>query len=170
MSDFFEPPPPPEPRDRPTALPPWWAAPRNALPGVVALDLLLVRNSRAAVAVTRLAAYASGFEFELRVVTAGDDDELDPMLFGPHMHLLRGAGVPVIDHLHLGVRFADGSKATNTQPRPGPVDEAPDPPIFVTGSGGGGNGGWEQDCWVWPLPPPGPLKFVRERQAASTSS
>ncbi len=33
---------------------------------------------------------------------------------------------------------------------------------MMPGGGRGGERRWEQDFWVWPLPPPGPLAFVCE--------
>jgi hypothetical protein len=118
--DFFEPPPPPppEPEPDPPPTPPWVSAPRGMLPGVVALDLVVARTDRVAVCVTRLAAYPTGFEFELRTVSApGQRDlELDPLLFGPHRHRARRAGADqslLDDVLRFGVQFSDGGKATN---------------------------------------------------------
>ena len=59
-----------------------------------------------------------GFEFDLAVVVArseGEDELLDPMLFGPGPHRLRRGGGEVPDAmLRIGVQFADGRKATNT--------------------------------------------------------
>jgi hypothetical protein len=87
MSDFFSPPPPP-PQEEPQRYrtPEWMSAPNGTLPGVVALELVLARNDRVAVCVTRLAAYPTGFEFELVTMTRGDadDEDLNPFLFGPH--------------------------------------------------------------------------------------
>lgn len=171
MSDFFEqPPPPPIPEPEPEPEPAWLAAPRHTLPGVVALEMILARSERAAVAITRLGAYPTGFELDLLVLVnrRGEERELDPMLFGHHLrHRRRGrdAGVPVDDQLRFGVQFADGSKATNLDPWDFARDE-PAPPVLRTGGGGGGGDHWRQDIWIWPLPPPGQLSFVCEWPAA----
>ena len=47
-------------------------APRGTLPGIVALKRVLARTDKVAVCVTRLAAYPTGFEFD--VVTMSADD------------------------------------------------------------------------------------------------
>ena len=167
--DFFEPPPPPprEPEPEPARLPPWVGAPRGMLPGVVALELVVARTDRVAVCVTRLGAYPTGFEFDLRTVsTPGKPDlELDPLLFGPHRHRARRAGADqsLLDEmLRFGVQFADGGKATNTGGTFHHQDDPPPGPVMSSGGGGGGGGDWHQENWVWPLPPPGPLLFVCE--------
>ena len=66
VSEFFEPPPPPprsEPRER--RLPPWIGPPIGTVPGVVALELPLVRTDRFAIFITRLDAYPEGFGFDV---------------------------------------------------------------------------------------------------------
>jgi len=170
VSDFFQPPPPAEPEPEPPPTPPWFAAPRGMLPGVVALELVLARSDEVAVCVSRLAAYPTGFEFEIRTlaVPGRQDLELDPMLFGPHRHRAHGVGdaegLPD-EMLRFGVQFADGSKATNTAGFH--HDEEPPPgPVMHGGGGSGGGGDWRQSEWVWPLPPPGPIAFVCEWPAA----
>lgn len=169
MSDFFEPPPAPGPAPEREPQPAWWSAPSGALPGVIALDLLLARTDRAAIAVTRLGAYPSGFEFDLTVLMADDEDDLDPDMFGHHLRRRRGRG-PVpdgesLDRLRFGIQFADGAKATNLEPFEFPREQ-PARPSLRPGGGGGGDGEWRQRIWIWPLPPPGPLSFVCEWPAA----
>lgn len=166
--DFFEPPPPPEPEPEPEprVLPPWVGAPRGVLPGVIALELVIARNDRVAVCITRLGAYPTGFGFELHAMARPDLDELDidPLLFGPHRHRRRRPGseqgLPD-DMLRFGVQFSDGRKATNTGGLHH-LDEPPTAPVMHEGGGSGGGGDWRQDYWVWPLPPQGPLLFVCE--------
>jgi len=170
MSEFFEPPPPAPPEPEPPPTPPWFSAPRGMLPGVIPAELLLARTDEVAVCVTRLAAYTTGFEFEIRTLAAPGrrDLDLDPMLFGPHRHRLRrpGSAEAMPDQmLRFGVQFADGRKATNT----GGFHHGEDPPpgpVMHEGGGGGGGGDWRQSEWVWPLPPPGPVAFVCEWPAA----
>ena len=83
------------------------------------------------------------------------------MLFGPQRHHARrvgvGEGLPD-EMLRFGVQFADGGKATNTGGLH--YDEEPPPgPVMHGGGGGGGGGDWRQSEWVWPLPPPGPVRI-----------
>lgn len=170
MSDFFDPPPAREPEPEQPPTPPWFAAPRGMLPGVVALELVLAQTADVAVCVSRLAAYTTGFEFEIRTLEhpGAHDLDLDPLLFGPHRHRLRRSGRRdglEDEMLRFGVQFADGGKATNT----GGFSHGEDPPpgpVMHSGGGGGGGGEWRQSEWVWPLPPPGPVAFVCEWPAA----
>lgn len=173
MSEFFEPPPPPprrEPRER--SLPPWIGPPIGTVPGVVALEIPLVRNDRFAIFITRLDVYPEGFGFDvLALASPGqDEDDLpDPMFFGPRRRLRgRGGGMPD-DVLRIGVQFADGRKATNTGESPhsrSDFESPPEAPVMHSGGGGGGGRQWHQSEWVWPLPPPGPLAFVCQWPAA----
>lgn len=169
MNEFFEPrlPPPAEAEERYRRAP-WLAAPRGALPGVVALERVLARTDRAAVCVTRVGAFPTGFELDLVTLTPVDRADLDPLLFGPHHHRRMGRSEDVPpDMLRFGLQFADGGKATNVggflPPEPG---TAPTGPVIVPGGGSGGDGRWQQSFWVWPLPPQGPLLLVCEWPAA----
>jgi len=168
VSEFFEPPPAPEPEPEQKPRPPWMGPPEGTLAGVVALELVLARSEKAAVCVTRLSAYPTGFGLELMTIAA--EEELDPCLFGgPRMRGLRpiraSSGEIPPEMLRFGIQFADGSKATNTE-RPFPPSSRDDPeperPLIFPGGGGGGGGSWRQEMWVWPLPPPGPIAFVCE--------
>jgi hypothetical protein len=63
VNDFFKPPPTqttPEPQRY--RMPPWFGAPRGTLPGVVALERVVVHTDKVAICLTRLAAYPTGFE------------------------------------------------------------------------------------------------------------
>jgi hypothetical protein len=171
VSDFFvfpEPEPEPE-RPRRPAQPPWVAPPRGYVPGGVALRLVLARNDRVAVALTKLAAYPVGFEFELVVLTAGEEEYgLDPMLGGPRRHPGMPRADPKEAMLRFGIEFADGRSVTNLEGRfPRRDDEPPTEPVLHPGGGSSSGGSeWRQDMWVWPLPPAGPLTFVCEWPAA----
>lgn len=163
MNDFFEPPLQPQlPTPQRYRQAPWAGAPHGILPGVVAVELVLAQSERAAVCVSRIGAYPAGFEFDVVTMTAGDQPELDPMLFHHHQQFGPGGagGIPP-EVLRLGIQFADGVKMTNTGGFP-PHPRRPDVPIMVPGGGGGGGGHWRQAQWVWPLPPPGPVTFVCE--------
>ena len=170
MSEFFEfPDPPPEsPRQRRSVQPPWVHAPRGVLPAAVPLELLLARNNRAAVAVSKIGAYPVGFDFEVLVLVS--DDELDPNVIGHPYRPGRGSVDAKREMLRFGVQFAEGGMVTNL---PGPhgrhigPDEGPPPgPVMHQQGGGGGGGEWRQRFWVWPLPSPGPLTFACEWPAA----
>ena len=136
------------------------------LPGVVPLELVLAKTDRAAVCLTRIGAYPTGFELRLLTIVAEPNSDLDPMPFGPHRMHRRGrqSRESPDGMLHFGVQFADGSKATSDGEHHFREQEGGDPqgPVMSSGGGGGGGGSWHQDMWVWPLPPPGPLTLAAE--------
>ena len=159
VSEFFEPPPPVEPDQQRYRRPPWAGPPPGTLPAVIPLERILARTEKVAVCVTRLAVYPTGFELDLLTMSAAEDSDVDPLLFGAH-HLHRRSqtgGIPP-EMLRFGVQFADGSKATNTTG----FHRPPSGPIMHPGAGGGGGGSWRQTLWVWPLPPGGPLILACE--------
>ncbi len=164
-SQFFQPPPPPSKPPRSYRRPPWSGPPEETLPGVVALELLLAQSRKAAIYITHLDAYPSGFEFELKVVAAaGAEYEFDLDLFGRHWPRVgekRDELPPRL--LRIGLQFADGGKATSISGPPYRPDETPSGPVMwaLSGSGGGG-ASWRQGYWVWPLPPRGELELVCE--------
>ena len=162
-------------------MPPWLGAPKGVLPGIVPLELVLARTAQVAVCVTRLGAYASGFDLDLVTMAGEEADGLDPLLFeGRRLrHRRRREGAEAIpeEMLRFGVEFADGGKATNTADQPlanlaggtmsvSTMTSRSDPPrepagpVLSLGGGGGGGGNWRQSAWIWPLPPAGRLTFV----------
>lgn len=167
---FFEPPEPPPPPVPQPPTPPWFSAPEGMLPGVVALALVLAETDEHAICVTRLAAYPTGFAFELLTLSRSSEG-VDPLLFGPqaaHRRRRPGAsGELEPEQLRYGVQFSDGRKATNVEGYHGRPDGQPADGIRLHTRGGGGGGrSWHQDSWVWPLPPAGALAFVCEWPAA----
>ena len=146
-------------------VPPWLQTPRGATPGVLALELLLARTEKVAVAIPRLYGYLEGFEIELHVVSGADGRELDTRLdrasqagrLQPDAH-----GRLPAEMLRLAVQFADGSSVTNVTPLARDPTRKPDSPVMHAQGGGGGAGNWRQRLWVWPLPPPGRLTFICE--------
>jgi hypothetical protein len=129
---------------------------------VVAVERVLVQTRRVAVCLTRLAAYPTGFEFDVVTMSAEGEDDLDPLMFHHQHRMRRGAADEIPPELlRFGVQFSDGSKATNT----GGFHHDQNPPggpVMHVGGGGGGGGSWRQTQWVWPLPPPGTLEIVCE--------
>ena len=111
--------------------------PESVIPGTLALELLMARNDRAAVAITGLWAYPSGFEFLVSgrirpdVMWEYDEDYISAEAQNPS--------------LRIGIQFATG-----------------DGPSMSMILSGGGRGGFEWRYWVSPLPPLGSLAFVCE--------
>jgi hypothetical protein len=148
-------------------IPTWLRPPEAMVPGIVPVELLLARTDTDAVLVTGLCAYPTGLEFVLTVRPRPGQpdprrDDLDRRFRHFRYHDLR-----------LELRFADGQTVSN-DPRRWPrtfETEEPDPPLLYYYGAGGSERGWRSRHWLWGLPPPGPLAFVRawppgQRQAS----
>lgn len=152
MSFFGAPEPPPPSHDYRT--PEWLAAPENVIAGTVALDALLVRRADLAIWVGDALAYPCGVSFRVSAQwreRRGDDAR--PWFFGG----------PGGEGARFGVELADGRRAV-FDPRAaiGPLHEPPAGPVLRPRSGSGGTHRITTELWLWPLPPPGPLRFVCE--------
>jgi hypothetical protein len=156
--------------------------PQGVLPGVVAVELVLGRDAHTAVFVGSLEVYPARVEFTVRMITASRDwlpgpprgprPPTDPAGRGGSQEPGPGAGLrSALESLQLVVEFSDGRKAVSVG-RSAPSDELErvGPVLWAGGrSGGGSIGGgtsWFQGFSLWPLPPPGPLRFVCEWPAA----
>ena len=147
----------------PTIQPEWVGPPDNVIPGALPLELHLAASKTAVVALRGRAAYPTGFEFDLvarlRAQTLQEEPSTSQFLVVSPEEITEGKLPPRF--LRFGLEFSDGRKVTNlpraksrliTDPGVGPVLWGRD--------GSGSNSAWRQAYWVWPLPPPGPLKFV----------
>jgi hypothetical protein len=155
--DSIPQPPPPEPEQ---SRRPAWVRPDTVIPGSVPAELLLIRNDEVAVAVGSVRAYPNGFEFTVHIRLRRVDQEVSPSgdPFSWHRRF-RGANAPA-DVLRLGVLYADGRRAATTgRHMPGP--ENSDDALVLSQQGGSGSPrAWDQDFWVHPLPPDGPVTLV----------
>lgn len=141
--------------------PPWTGPPYGVMPGVVALEVILGASERAVAYIGGCAAYPAGFELDVRVLLVPGAEELDPSLDGVYER--PGGSDNYEEMLRFGIEFADGRKVTNIA-GPGPGD--PEGPVLWGMGGGGGGGRFQQDFWVWPLPPAGRVGFVCEWPAS----
>ena len=142
----------------PSRLPrPAWARPDAVIPGSVPAELILARADEAVIAVGSVRAYPNGFEFTAHV-RLRRAPETGALLADPFELQRPGRNVPA-GALRLGVMYADGRRAATTG---GPVLPAGDPDrlILQPDGGGGDDLGYDQDFWVHPLPPPGPVALV----------
>ena len=161
---FFDsipkPPPPQPPRRMPR---PAWQRPETVIPGSVPGDIVLVRTEQVAVAIGSVRAYPNGFEFTVHVRLRGTGAADGPGMTHPfEWHRYgRGDAAPE-DVLRLGVLYADGRRTATTAAHPLRLDDAGDAErlVLTHGGGGGSEYGWDQDIWVHPLPPAGPVTFV----------
>jgi hypothetical protein len=163
VSDFFGPPPPPPtppPEHRPPA---WTGPPDNELGIVVPVTVEFARTDTIALAIPGVVVFSTGFSFTFvirrRVALRRQDHVFPP--FHP-------ADASQPDALRLGIQFADGAKVTTLDRHPHLPREVADTPagplLMRRGSGGGGRN-WNNEMWVWPLPPPGALAFVCDWRA-----
>jgi hypothetical protein len=174
---FFEPPPAherPEPEFEIPEPKPWWRAPSNELGVLVPLRVVLARTNQIAVAVVGVTAYTTGFSLTLalRSRSRRGEEGFDPRMFElpfGHGAMQRPLGSELPPELlRFGIQFADGRKAT-TLGASGPwgvgavaEEEEPIGPILSPSGGGGGDGEWNEEYWLWPLPPPGIVTFAIE--------
>jgi hypothetical protein len=156
--------------DRPTPeqLEQWhrrMSPPENELPAGVGLTALLGRTDDAAVGITQVEAFSTGFRFTLAVRLRQARRELTGgrlfMLIGSHGR--PGMEIPLEERLLLGIEYPDGLRASTLQDmrRLGPMGmpEA-DELVLVQQGGGGGELSVDQSYWVAPLPPDGPVTVV----------
>jgi hypothetical protein len=160
MSFFELPPPPPEPPEE-HRQPAWIGPPENELGVAVPVRRVLFRTGDLAIGLVGLVAYSNGIELQVVMRRRLAPTEPDPMHL--HMrarHVRSGELAPEV--FRFGVEYPDGRKATNLGfPFP-PRDEEPGGPVLMERGGGGGGRSWNFGYWLWPLPPPGPLRVVVE--------
>lgn len=164
MNFFDRLPRPPAPEPEPPRPRPVWEKPDAVVGAAVPGEVVLARTEDAAVVVTGLLAYPSGFEFVCSTVLRRED-RLGRMIDPGFMH---GPGryddepLPP-EFVRLGVQFADDSVVTNLDWRSFPEpDSTPQTPLLLPGGGGGGGRRYDMLYWIWPLPPLGPVTFVCE--------
>ncbi len=150
-------------RVSPPVQPEWVGPPDNVIPGALPLELLLAASKTVVVALRGRAAYPTGFEFDLvvrlRALAPADEPSTSQYLVVSPEEVTNGRLPPRF--LRFGLEFSDGRKVTNL-PRAGPrlIAHPGVGPILWGRDGSGSSLAWRQAYWVWPLPPPGPLKFV----------
>jgi hypothetical protein len=131
-------------------------APPGWIGGWVPWRLVLLRSPDAYCILTNFEAFESGVAFTLLLRLRPGVEEFGPRPGRPPMLM---GGPDSTDSPLLGVGLADGTKAVLGRPRPRP-DEDPAGPLLIPRGGGGGGDEWRSSVWLWPLPPPGPIRLV----------
>jgi hypothetical protein len=139
--------------------------PEYEFPAGVGLSVLLGRTADAAVGLTHLEAFSTGFRFTLAVRVRQPRPQFARgglhMLISSHVH--PGIDVRLEDRLLLGIEYPDGRRAstlTDTRMRgPGAMTDG-EHLVLVQQGGGGGTHSVDQSYWVAPLPPDGPVTVV----------
>jgi hypothetical protein len=135
-----------------------FSAPENEVPVTVPVRALLARTDDAAVTLTGVQVFSTGTGFTLAVrcrpeALPDGEAELHELLWQGR----RGRGTALL----VGVEFADGRRASNLPDRdPFAAGGDPEDLVFTQGSGSGDRLTVEQEWWLSPLPPAGPLRVV----------
>jgi hypothetical protein len=163
---FFEqfpvPSPPPRPARRRRNR---WEKPEHILPASAPGEAAVIRTPDAAVWVGSIQVYPNGFAFTVRVVRRELPDGSARLgrPFGreyrnpdPFEAEDRNAG------LRFGIEYADGRRTAMGQGLPTLFREPRDDrDLWLEQNGGGGSElNWQQDLWLSPLPPDGPVTLV----------
>jgi hypothetical protein len=165
FADDVEPPRPPEPpavHERPV----WLGPPEGELGVAVPLGLVLARSDRGVIALSHALAYSTGITFDLVAHVGG----LEPRQRSSIFHDQHAADADPTDlpdgFLRFGVELADGTRVSNLggwRGFAGPGDGPAGPVLAQHGGGGGQSSGssisWSLGFWLWPLPPPGPIRL-----------
>ena len=145
--------PPPVPPKLVRRVPRPWNQPATEFPGIVPIDSLQFdRSEQAAVAITGISAYTTGFEiFVTRLIRPDAPGfDADPPPGAPK-------AVGLQRSFQISLQLADGSKVIDERPR---GDAEPTSPILSPRGGGGTSHYQLMRWWAWPVPPAGPLEFI----------
>jgi hypothetical protein len=135
-----------------------FSAPENEVPAAVPVSAVLARNDSSALTLTGVQVFSTGMGFTLTLrcrpeaLPAGEVDLGELMWRGR-----RGQDAGLL----VGVEFTDGRRASNLPGRdpfgaPGGSEDL----VFTQGSGSGQQLSVEQQWWLSPLPPGGPVRLV----------
>jgi hypothetical protein len=126
------------------------SAPENELPATLPVSVLLARTDDLAVGLIGLQVYSTGLTFELAV-------RVRPSAVGAVGRSLQELFWDHPPHsatrFLLGIELGDGRRVTNLRADADGV-------VFHQGGGGGGDTSVDQEWWLSPLPPEGPLRVV----------
>jgi hypothetical protein len=152
---------------RPYWMPPWHGAPTGGLGVTVALDAVIAQSETAVVRIPYVQAYPEGMTLALERLV---DPYMEPL---PEVS---GRGARLTDDdpggFVFGLRYSDGWEGDPDAARERPANEWPpkDRVLFGGGSGGGLPNRSYWRYWVWPLPPPGPVRVSCRWPAAGIAS
>ena len=120
------------------------------------------------IALSHASVYSTGIGIELVVQARGLPERESQDLFH-EQHMPPSADEPSPAYIRVGIKLSDGSRASNLRGRRRRHDpeQPPDGPVLVQHGGGGGQSGnghvaMRPGYWIWPLPPPGPVRLACE--------
>ncbi|MCK3768704.1 hypothetical protein MZK47_03355 [Microbacterium aerolatum] len=170
---FFPPDPDvPEPQERESSQPRWWAAPEDEMPALFPASEILATTDHVAVALMGAAIYRDGIEFRLerRLRRNGLPTQEWNKLCGAFMeHHPWGDPMDPAGRLRFGLVLGDGERVFADQSRffgdGDPMAEPTHHTLNRRGGGGGGDGNsysGSDGLWLWPAPPAGPIELVMQ--------
>lgn len=133
-----------------------WERPLTVIPSLVPLRLRLAHTEQAAVFITGIFVYPTGYELAVSART-----QLSVETIGRFSSAASGDRIPS-DFLRFGFQYSDGARATNLGAGAHPPGREPDQPILRTLLVSGNTHGTDWRYWAWPLPPAGPVSLVCE--------
>jgi len=135
-----------------------WDPPQAEFPGIVPINTLQFgRSAQAAIAITGISAYPSGFEIFITALLRPDAPG-----FGAETP---DGGMLIHKPYRISLQLSDGRTVTGERP---PGDTEPTGPILRPRDGGGTSHYQHERWWAWPLPPSGPLQFICEWPTLAT--
>jgi len=132
-----------------------WDPPESEFPAIVPVDTLpFTPSEQAAIAITGITAYSTGFEiFMTRRIRPGipglDEDPTPEMLSRSRADLLAAP--------FFSLLLSDGTQVISGRPA---GESEPIGPILRPRGGGGSTHSQFFRWWAWPLPPKGSLEFI----------
>jgi hypothetical protein len=162
----FFPPDPPEDETEPDeqAAAPWWKPSAHELPALLPINETIASTATVVLTLTLARVYSNGVEFVVdRRARRGDRSRREWQELETHIHGHFSFRHP--ERLRYGMVLGDGEQLFADVPHAmfGVASEGHS--LMQTGGGGEGGGGfyrYEDDLWLWPLPPEGPVELVVE--------
>ena len=159
-------------RDEPWMSSDWEGPDWHISPGLSPLSVVLGRSTTTAVLIQGVRAYPAGLVLRLVVHLRERGREARRRVM-TELEVTHGRGQLNLflppGGLRWGVELADGQRVTtaddytpwNARPDEWSADWVPDRPVLIgLGRPTVWGGAWSRDVWLWPLPPPGPLRLV----------
>jgi hypothetical protein len=159
-------------QDEPWMSSQWDGPDPQTRPGLCPLSVVLGRSRTTVVLVEGVRAYPAGVVLRLVVHLRERGREARRRVLA-ELDVTHGRGQLDLflpsGGLRWGVELADGQRVTtvddytpwNAQPDEWDPDWFPDRPVLIgLGRPTVWGGAWSRDVWLWPLPPPGPLRLV----------
>jgi hypothetical protein len=152
-----------------SVLPAWFGPRQDELGIAMPQALVVARSDRGVVALSHVVAHSTGAAFVFVAEVRDVKQSRIHAVFHAQQHGFEAHDGPPDEFLRIGLELADGVRVSNLAGRfpwrDLDDDEPPPGPVFHGHLGGGGMSGGSRGVtmqpryWLWPLPPPGPLRI-----------